>query len=877
MRQTEVFRVLAIMMLLAVWNDISTAQSADDTQQQETPAKQQDAKPADEPPDDPATKPQSEEKPAAKQPVKKSPKTKQPESAKAKPVPPAKAKPAKLVQLPPPLPIDLALFRPDSLAGWTHAAMPPAGWSMHDGRLAGQADATTLMSGYAFGDFELHFRWTAAESATISVQLPQVPSGPTLSIGLGQSSNCGQIHENGKERAPGKKVPSSDQPHTAAIKRRGAQLSVTVDDQEVSSTKIAADCRFGLGLGSVGGEVIVEDMHLREPFGKSIFNGTDLTGWWCPGKIEAWQPIGGELVLAARGGNYLRTEKLYGNYTLSFEYKMKKGGNSGLGIRTPRDGWPSGDGMELQILDHPRVDKGGMMSIYRNVPPLAVAHKSEDWNQLVVKAEGRMISVWINGQLVQQCNTVWEPELKHRHLAGWIGFQDHGAKIQIRHLRLAEAPDGLGLEAWYAPRPEGVALFVLGRLLNTERLSRDDGSRGAALITRVEEKGEHILAEVNGPGALVRIASDDWSGELALYFDGEEKPRVACKAGELDRQVPRVPGAQDHSPLLTCLPFNNSLKVVLTDGGPATYRFEYVRLPKAVRTETFSKAGAIVPKSLAAVLDYRFHKHSHGVVRQHDPYLKIASERKKLAPGEQSELVVAEGAGLVQWVQVHCARRQLKTDDLWIDVTIDGEGEPAVSAPVRYFFSSAAAVGRHGNYLLTERGGAINRLAMPFGKGIRMSLSNRGSEAVDGAGLTASIRQAADEREAADFASRLRLRGRFRSGTPEAFDRALFEQNGRGRWAGLVCDSNEGEEPMFDSLRIDGQSVDGWQPRSVDDLLGSPGQTEDYRGPLSGRQGTFAWRYLLLAPIDFEREIAATVPECTSPGARLALFYLAEP
>jgi len=586
MRHTDVFRVPAIIILVAIWTGLCAGQSAEDAQQQDAPAKQQDeSKPMEEPSGDPAAKPKSDEKPIAKQPAK--------EPAKPKP-----SEPAKPVELPPPLPIDLALFRPDSLAGWTHAAGPPAGWSMQEGRLTGQADATPLTSGYTFGDFELHFRWTATESATVLIELPQIPTGPTLSIGFGQTSNCGQIRENGKERAPGKKTPGSDQPHTTAIKREGDQLSVIVDGQDVSKTNVAVDRRFGLGLAAVGGEVTVEDMRLREPFGESIFNGTDLTGWWCPGKIEAWQPIDGELVLAARGGNYLRTEKLYGNYTLSFEYKMKKGGNSGLGIRTARDGWPSGDGMELQILDHPGVDKGGMMSIYRNVPPLAVAHKSEDWNQLVVKAEGRMISVWINGQLVQQCNTAWEPELKHRHLAGWIGFQDHGAKIQTRHLRLAEAPDGLGLEAWYAPRPEGAAPFVLGRLLNTERLSRDDGSRGAIVATKVVEKGEHVLAELSGPSALVRVTSDDWSGDLALYFDGEEKPRVTCKASKLDRQVPRVPNVQGKSPLLTCLPFNKSLKVVLIDGGPGTYRFEFVRLPKENTTATFSKAGAIVPKSL---------------------------------------------------------------------------------------------------------------------------------------------------------------------------------------------------------------------------------------------------------------------------------------
>jgi hypothetical protein len=740
------------------------------------------------------------------------------------------------------------------------------------------------------------------------------------------------------ELAPGKQIAGSARRRTAVIRRNGDELSVMVNNQQVSQTKVPADSRYGLGLSVRGGRVTVADLRLRESLGEPIFNGVDLTGWWTPGKIDAWQAIDGELVLAGRGGNYLRSEKLYGNFTLSFEYKIKKGGNSGLGIRTARDGWPSSDGMELQILDRPNVDKGGMMSIYRNVATLAVAHKSEEWNQVVIKAEGRMISAWINGQLVQQVNTHWEPELKHRHLAGWIGFQDHGAKIQVRHLRITEAPEGLGPKAWYEPRPESAQQFVFGRLMNPERLSRDDGSWGAIVTGTAEDEQERVLAELAGPGALVWIASDDWSGELVMRFDGEEEPRIVCKAADLHGQVPRPPAAQGKTPVITCLPFRESLRITVCDSAPATYRFGWVRLPKTVDVETYDKQSAAIPESLAAALDYRAHHHRHGTVRQQDPYLRVASDRMALAPGDEIEMVGAEGAGLVQWLQLHAPKNQLQRDDLWIAIGVDGEAAPAVEAPVRYFFSGVAVAGRFGNYLFTERDGPISRLAIPFGDGIRMSLSNRGGESIDGVGLTASIQQATNENETRDFAGRLRLRGVFQGAAEQPAGGVWFRQKARGRCVGLVWDVSplepselpaeqaDGDKPEEDasdggneeaegtdadgatgdkkegdgaeqggadadspepdkaddrhaaeliirSLDIDGRPAIGWQPADANILLGDAANKNEFRGVLSGRQGGLAWTYFQLAPIDFEREIAALLSEQSTPRSRLVLFY----
>jgi hypothetical protein len=113
---------------------------------------------------------------------------------------------------------------------------------------------------------------------------------------------------------------------------------------------LAPQRRFGLGLAVVGGEASLAELRVQEPAGSSMFNGKNFDGWWTPGKMDAWKMEKGVIVLTKACGDYLRSEKEYGNFTLSLEYKMGSAGNSGVGIRTPRKGWPSGDGMELSAI-----------------------------------------------------------------------------------------------------------------------------------------------------------------------------------------------------------------------------------------------------------------------------------------------------------------------------------------------------------------------------------------------------------------------------------------------------------------------------------------------------------------------------------------------
>jgi len=768
-------------------------------------------------------------------------------------------------------PLGQSLLRPDSLAGWDYGQPPPAGWTIADGRLTGKADSTPLLSGFSFGDFELRCQWSAAPGAACKVLLPEEPNGKGIELTLREGDHCGQITDDGKELAPGARVePRPDAMHTLLLRRAGAKLSLMVDHKQVADVDIKADRRFGLGLAVVGGQCTLVDLRVQEPAGEPIFNGKDLSGWWCPGNINAWAAEDGELVLAKPGGgNYLRSEKEYANFTLSLDYRAKKGCNSGIGIRTPRSGWPSGDGMEMQIWDRPlreRIDKHAQMAIYGNMPPLGRADKSEEWNHMVVKADGWMISAWVNGQLVQQCNTLNHPELKHRHLNGWIGIQDHGSWIRVRDMRVLEAPDGRGLDAWYHPnRKLPVETAVIDRLMNPEVLSLDPCcAAGAGVKTVVAgNAAECVLADLAGPGAIVGIAREGNDGRLAFFFDGEERPRIECKPDDLWKTLPQV--AEDANPVTTCLAFRKGLRIVLRDAKQATYRIEYLRFAEAAGVESFTKPQAHLPESWLAAAVYRYEHGKFGAHREHDPLPRFESPKKTIEPGKTETLLHVDGAGIVEWLKLRADKKVLGNNQLWLEVTIDGEATPAVSAPARFWFPGLAGQGNYGNFVLVDRGGPANRLAMPYGNGITIAARNCGDSPIENVGVSISVQQATEQTRD-PIARRMRLRGVFQP-AQDGTD-ALIRQTGTGRWIGLVCQVPPNEPTRIVQLAVDGRPVEGWTADSLDAFLGRGG---DFRAALSGRHAGLCWRYLLLAPVDFQQSL---VLKANNVGDRLALYYV---
>ncbi len=209
------------------------------------------------------------------------------------------------------------------------------------------------------------------------------------------------------------------------------------------STFAATLCAAALAVGAA-----------RMVSADDLYNGKDLTGWHVEsGKLSSWT-ANGEMISCTRpGGGYLCPDKEYGDFELSLEYRLPKAGNSGVGIRFPRGGWPSTDGMEIQLLDDadPRYatlkkdQRNG--SVYTHIAPKASPGKpAGEWNRLVVRCHGAHVQVSLNDTPIQDfllddyLDSLGKGKigLGRRPRKGLVGLQSHGDPVDFRRISLKE-------------------------------------------------------------------------------------------------------------------------------------------------------------------------------------------------------------------------------------------------------------------------------------------------------------------------------------------------------------------------------------------------------------------------------------------------------
>lgn len=758
------------------------------------------------------------------------------------------------------------LFARNSLIGWDYGPNTN-GWTIEAGRVQGSSTATPLVAGWTLGDFELSLHWKVAPGGQLKLTFPVVPgqqdriADPYIAqewhLLLSEGDSAGQLFDGTRLIALSKAPLAVGGEHTATLKRTGANWSLALDGAPAFEAKGAGE-RLGLRLSIPEKSAELWDLTLKEPAGESIFDGRDLSGWETNDPPEAWIVEKQEIVCTGKGRDYLRTIKDYDNFTFAFEYNLSRRGNSGIGIRTPRAGWPSGDGMELQLYDErpeTPLNRHSTMAIYGNLEPLARSERPAEWNRAVVKAEGYVISAWVNGKLVQHANTLRLPELKHRHLKGWIGLQNHHSPIRYRNLTVLSGPPGTGLPEWSAPRDETASQVVLDRLMNTKRLAVSEGIESGSVTTIAKSSGKQVLADLKGPGALVELAAIGDStaiggSDIALYFDGEAKPRIKCPIRDLERRV--TPISEGGLPILTYLPFQQSLRVELEASGPAKYRLDYLKLPASLPVTSFQDPEQAAQRGLLPAISYRHDQMDGGRHRELDPYPLPTSGQKTIKRGESVELLSISGAGVVDWWKL-APVSLLASDDLWIEITVDGEAEPAIQAPARFLFPGLGDDRDWHNFVLTHSDGAVNRLAMPFANGIRFAARYEGKLPQVEASLTASVHPAGD-------AELGRLRGRFTASGKAA------RVAGAGRLVGLVSqDAGNGSE-----LRL---NVDGSASETPLDLYLGVREGADSRGFLAGRSRGLAWRYHLLAPLSFGQSLEALIEDGGQGRPALILYY----
>lgn len=186
-----------------------------------------------------------------------------------------------------------------------------------------------------------------------------------------------------------------------------------------------------------------------------LFNGENLDGWsWRGTSADAENPFSAvDGVIRCKGTpvGYLRTEKLYTNYTLKLQWRWPAGskpGNNGVLIRA-QDGehffgntWPKS--LEAQLMNG---RAGDIFTIGefpfqtgrnegRYTPRLKPSNEKPlgEWNDCEVTIRGGSLRLVINGELQNEGSAAAE-------LPGFIGLQAEGAAIEFRALRLIPEPE----------------------------------------------------------------------------------------------------------------------------------------------------------------------------------------------------------------------------------------------------------------------------------------------------------------------------------------------------------------------------------------------------------------------------------------------------
>lgn len=201
-----------------------------------------------------------------------------------------------------------------------------------------------------------------------------------------------------------------------------------------------------------------------------LFDGAGKNGWHVYNKKSdgaAWKVEGDALWLDSNykvdgkraGGGDLLTDEEYENFELSLEWKIGKGGNSGIIFlvnEDPKYGATYHTGPEMQVLDNAghsdaNINKhraGDLYDLISGAPADAVKKEGE-WNQVRIVVNKGALEFYLNGPKIVT-TTLWD-ENWNKMVAGskfkeWkdfatfrkgrIALQDHGDPVWYRNIKI---------------------------------------------------------------------------------------------------------------------------------------------------------------------------------------------------------------------------------------------------------------------------------------------------------------------------------------------------------------------------------------------------------------------------------------------------------
>ncbi len=301
-----------------------------------------------------------------------------------------------------------------------------------------------------------------------------------------------------------------------------------------------------------------------------------------------------------------------------------------------------------------------------------------------------------------------------------------------RRSRLPGGPD------WFA-NSDG---FGREPIPNFEKVLREPDAKGV---------GEYLVADVAGPGAIVRLWTAAIAGQIQMFIDGSEEPIFDGAANDFfhrpydhfdqiklvdtDR-FGRTVYQRDAS--YAPIPFAKRLRVVWTGNIQKIHFYE-------LQVRLYDKGASVVsfrPKDIAD------HRATIDKVTQalDDPDQYVSPRAKRydqrfeasLSPSEDKTVLELEGSQAIGQLSLQLVARDmdLALRQTVLQITFDGYPWPQVQSPVGDFFGAAPGVNPYTSLPFTVRpdGTMVCRFVMPFARSCKIALWNGGSQPVTARG-----------------------------------------------------------------------------------------------------------------------------------------------
>ena len=356
-------------------------------------------------------------------------------------------------------------------------------WIVENGELFFTGKGKNLCTEKQYGDFEMYVDWKLLPGAEPDGGIylrgtPQVQIWDTARVKVGAQVGSGGLYNN--KTNPDKPLKVADLKigtwNTFYIKMIGDRVTVYLNGELVTDNVILENYWDRsqpifpfeqIELQAHGSKMAYRDIYIREiprpePFKLSneeategyeiLFDGTNMHKW--TGNTTDYITEQGNIVMypTSRLGGNLFTKEKFDNFVFRFEFQLTPGANNGLGIRTPMEGDPAYQGMELQILDNdaPIYSKLEDWQYHGSVYGIIAAKRGflkplGEWNYQEVIADGDNIKITLNGTVILEGNLKDATKdgtldkKKHPGLfnkTGHIGFLGHGSIVKFRNIRV---------------------------------------------------------------------------------------------------------------------------------------------------------------------------------------------------------------------------------------------------------------------------------------------------------------------------------------------------------------------------------------------------------------------------------------------------------